>query len=94
MEAIGTPLGGGALKLEATHLRRMLLPKLSNDVRVKLHELGQSLSRDAQENLKGIDQLVLAPFMSTSEHNRTIQDLADDLRQLARRLSSFRQKVS
>ena len=94
MEAIGTPLGGGALKLEATHLRRMLLPKLANSVKVKLHELGQSLSRDAQEKLKDIDQLVLAPFVSTNEHNRTIQDLADDLRQLARRLSSFRQKVS
>jgi len=26
MEAIGTPMGGGALKLEATHLRRLPMP--------------------------------------------------------------------
>ena len=94
MEAIGTPLGGGALKLEATQLRRMLIPKLSNGVKVKLHDLGRFLRRDTVENLKGIDQLVVAPFVPTSGHDRTNLDLTDDLRQLARQLSSSRQRGS
>ena len=94
MEVVGTPLGGGALKLEATHLRRMLFPKLSNRARAKLHDLGRSLGQDTRENLRDIDQIVLTPFTSASEHSRTTTKLADDLRKLAHQLSSFRQRNS
>ena len=40
MEALGSTLGGGALKLEATHLRRLPLPPLSHDDLAELHRLG------------------------------------------------------
>ena len=94
MEVVGTPLGGGALKLEATHLRRMLFPKLSNRARAKLNDLGRSLGQDTRENLRDIDQIVLTPFTSASKHSRTTTKLADDLRQLACQLSSLRQRNS
>ena len=94
MEEIGTPLGGGALKLEATHLRSMLVPVLSNEVRGKLHDFGQFLRRDTLEILKEIDRLVLAPILSVSETNRTYLDLTDDLRKLTLHLSSTRKRNS
>jgi hypothetical protein len=36
MECVGTPMGGGALKLEATHLRRFPMPNLTKDEIKKL----------------------------------------------------------
>ncbi len=44
MEAAGTPLGGGALKLEATHLKRMPLPRLGDEARTALRGAGQKLA--------------------------------------------------
>ena len=45
-ESTGTVMGGGALKLEATHLRRVLLPRPDEDAEAALVELGESLSRE------------------------------------------------
>jgi hypothetical protein len=45
MEHIGTVMGGGALKLEATHLRTLPIPKFSASTLSKLSRLGKSLSR-------------------------------------------------
>jgi hypothetical protein len=42
MEAVGTPMGGGALKLEATHLKRLPVPKLTNQEIGRLTSLGSS----------------------------------------------------
>lgn len=43
LEAIATVMGGGALKLEASHLRRLLLPHLDANSSRRLTELGASL---------------------------------------------------
>ena len=44
LEATGTVMGGGALKVEATHLRRALLPKPSAHAETALVECGQHLA--------------------------------------------------
>lgn len=43
MELLGTVMGGGALKLEATHLRRLPLPQLSSELWSELDRLGSQL---------------------------------------------------
>ena len=92
MEAIGTPMGGGALKLEATHLRQILLPKLSVASKAKLHDLGKSLFRDDQEKLREIDRIVLGPFISTNISDRIVKEFTDSLRHVANQLASIRQR--
>lgn len=68
MEAFGTPLGGGALKLEATHIRQIPIPAFSEADCRKLDVLGQRLARSDLSALPDIDQLVLATaFPSASE---------------------------
>jgi len=52
MEATGTPMGGGALKLEATHLRRLPMPVLDED---HIRELA-SIDRTCPPKL--IDQVI------------------------------------
>ena len=49
MEAIGTPMGGGALKLEATHLKKLPIPELFDDEIIHLTFLGDDLIQ-APEN--------------------------------------------
>ena len=44
MERTGAVMGGGALKVEATHLRRIPVPALSDQQLMRLHELGQQLA--------------------------------------------------
>jgi predicted RNA methylase len=46
MEALGAVLGGGALKLEAAHLRRMPLPQLSSEIWRDLDQLGCRLGTE------------------------------------------------
>jgi hypothetical protein len=58
MEALGTPLGGGALKLEATHLRRLLIPSLAEDARIELDRLGKNLSK-GRNDLTEVNRIVL-----------------------------------
>src|SRR5439155_1526562 len=50
MEAIGTPMGGGALKLEATQIRRLPLPDFPSEVLRALHEAGSALRIAAAES--------------------------------------------
>ena len=65
MELRGSVMGGGALKLEATHLRRLALPRLNAGEVSAIRQLGRRLSaartaehRDAA--LEAIDHLVFA----------------------------------
>jgi hypothetical protein len=63
LEASTTPMGGGALKVEATHLRVLPLPSLSNEDTIKLATLGRRLSKlprtpEPLDVLRAIDQVV------------------------------------
>lgn len=60
MESAGTPLGGGALKLEATHIRQVPVPSLSdNDCRT-FEALGQQLAASAPSAQHQIDMFILS----------------------------------
>jgi len=68
MEALGMPLGGGALKLEATHIRQIPIPVFSDTDCAKLGALGQRLAASDYAALAHIDRLVLAvAFPSANE---------------------------
>ncbi len=57
MEAIGTPMGGGALKLEATQLRRLPVPVLDDG------EIGRLSSTDATCPTDAIDGVIIGGLM-------------------------------
>ncbi len=59
MESTGTPMGGGALKLEAVHLRHLALPPLSGAQRAALDRAGRELARNAAEALAQANAVVL-----------------------------------
>ena len=63
MEAAGTPLGGGALKLEATHLRQMPVPVLTNEARSALDAAGGKLTRDSEDVQAHIDRIILQAIL-------------------------------
>lgn len=60
MESAGTPLGGGALKLEATHIRQVPIPPLSDRDCERLATLGQLLAADIPSAQHQIDMFILA----------------------------------
>ena len=63
LECIASIMGGGALKVEATHLRQIMVPKPSEALLTALFDLGKQLSDGEADNsnhiLSKIDELVL-----------------------------------
>lgn len=91
MEATGTPLGGGALKLEATHLRRMPLPRFVDDDRAALHEAGGRLHRDSDEVQARIDRVVLKALFPDGAGRGCLSQLAEHLAVQTTALAAARQ---
>lgn len=62
MELIGTVLGGGALKVEAAQLRRLLVPPVVREIEGRLMETGRMLveGADTTETQAAIDDVVSA----------------------------------
>lgn len=60
MEAGGTPLGGGALKLEATHIRQLPVPLLADGDRQRLDVLGRKLVASGSATQHSLDMFMLA----------------------------------
>lgn len=60
IEHSGAVMGGGALKLEAAHLRRLPVPHLGDERIRKLSKLGEKLAegKDAQKTIAAIDNLI------------------------------------
>ncbi|MCG5526091.1 N-6 DNA methylase [Ectothiorhodospira haloalkaliphila] len=69
MESFGTPLGGGALKLEATHIRQVPIPSLSDRDCETLATLGQQLAAAVPSAQHRIDMLILAASLPDIGHN-------------------------
>lgn len=65
LEASGTAMGGGALKVEASHVRKLIFPRIESGKERELESLGErivrekSISRELQDQ---IDAAVLSPF--------------------------------
>lgn len=96
MEIMGTPLAGGALKLEATQLRQLQIPMLSGEQRESLGELGEKLLSSAMiadENiLKQIDHLVIGAILRDSDIPM-IEDVLSRLKSLLFELFMARRRV-
>ena len=69
MESAGTPLGGGALKLEATHIRQLPVPSLSDRDCQRLETLGQQLAASAPSAQHQIDMFILAAALPGLDEN-------------------------
>lgn len=76
MEAAGTPLGGGALKLEAAHLRQMPVPVLTNEIRSVLDVAGRKLTRDSEYAQTHIDRTILQALLPGTMLDVSVLELA------------------
>src|ERR1700722_3251196 len=77
MELAGTVMGGGALKLEATHLRRLPFPKLNTAQWAKLDKLGKELSGMVLPGkvLKEIDHVIIGAIQRRGSSPLSLVDL-------------------
>ncbi len=92
-EALGTPLGGGALKLEASHFRQMPIPKLSATARAELDAAGRELTTNATSAQSRVDVIMLRAVMGEkTEESRLIQ-LVGIIAARAEKLCRERQRV-
>ena len=95
MESIGTPLGGGALKLEATHLRQIRIPIFNLNELDSLDLLGNKLKGRAdmvcEQTLKQIDYLVITAILRDSS-NAIIEEVTYKFNALVSELCIGRQK--
>ena len=95
MEAIGTPMGGGALKLEATHLRRLPLPTLSSDELRRITHLATEIMSDTgavSKVLNEIDRITVSSILFAHADEEMVDGLISNLRQTAGRLQQARQR--
>jgi len=93
-EAIGTPLGGGALKLEASHFRQMPFPIFSETARAMLDSLGKELTTDAIAAQSEIDIIVMDTIMGNEMEQRRLRELTAIIATRAEKLHHERQRVS
>lgn len=78
IEFSGAVMGGGALKVEATHLRRFPVPNLSNDQIRLLDGLGASLAKgkSVTEMITAIDAVVAVSLGCDEEGMTELRDIA------------------
>ena len=92
MEALGTPLGGGALKLEATQLKQLPLPLFSKEDIGWLARSGRTLQDGGATDSKSIDAFMIERLFGRTDVPRPVASINDDLREVARDLCSSRQR--
>ncbi len=90
MEATGTPLGGGALKLEAVHLRRMPVPRLESRMVKSLNEAGQC--EDAAQTSRRADRILLRALLRGNPSDDEIDRFAGALDERRKLLGATRQR--
>ena len=93
MESAGTPLGGGALKLEATHLRQMAVPVLTNEARSALDAAGRKLTRESEDVQAHIDRIILKAIFSKSIRDAPLLELARNMAMHTRALCAARKRA-
>lgn len=94
-ECIGTPMGGGALKFEATQLRELPLPLLSAEATSRLAEIGRRLTQ--MTRARGDDWLPAADAVVLRElfpHTEAIDSLRDGLTALVADRRDQRRRVT
>ena len=94
MEALGTPFGGGALKLEATHLRHLPVPVLSASAREELDRAGKHLTRETADVQSRIDTIIFEAVMTRASTQTLGPHLASAMTERARSMSCARQRAA
>ncbi|MCY4487807.1 MAG: N-6 DNA methylase [Deltaproteobacteria bacterium] len=94
MEVAGTPLGGGALKLEATHLRQMPVPVLAIEARSTLDAAGRKLTRDSEDVQADIDRIILQALLPCTMPEASLLELAHRMAKQTSALCAARQRVA
>ena len=91
IEAVGTPLGGGALKLEAAHLRAIPVPRLG---RTAINEIDAVFSgQKSEEHMRqAIDRVVLGELFGTTKSAAVLDRLAQRLYERLSDMSAARQR--
>jgi len=92
MEALGTPMGGGALKLEATQLKRLPLPALSDADLAMLDTAAKALPANTESVPEEIDRFIVAEITGFKKSAPAVDALLKGLRGLADTLCRERQK--
>ena len=80
LETTGTAMGGGALKIEASHVRKIVFPRIEDKKKEELEIIGNKIleNRIIDSKLqKQIDEIVASPY---GEKNRTC--ISDQLEEL------------
>jgi hypothetical protein len=75
LEVGASVMGGGALKVEATHLRRLAVPRLSETEISCLSVLGRRLAKDG-DNMHDIDCLVASALLGRAPTKRELTALS------------------
>ncbi|MES2676080.1 MAG: N-6 DNA methylase [Pseudomonadota bacterium] len=76
LEYSASVMGGGALKVEAAHIRRIPVPKVSASKWVQLSRLGHGLAYE-RKGINEIDKLVLSCIFSEKVKNEKIAKLLE-----------------
>ena len=90
MEANGTPLGGGALKLEAAQLRSMPIPILTDAMKAELDVAGKRLVDGTPGVQVRVDEIVLAALDVRMNRSIPTSALAAALHERAASLAASR----
>ena len=92
MEALGTPMGGGALKLEATHLRNLPVPWVSGLDKAELDSAGRQLVGNQPAVQRRIDEIVLRALYAGPAKPPSIGELASAIKVRAESLAQSRRR--
>ena len=92
MEALGTPMGGGALKLEATHLRNLPIPMFSGLDQAELDAAGKQLVGKQPSAQQRIDEIVLRALHAGLAEPQLIAELATAIEVRAASLMQSRRR--
>lgn len=98
MEALGTTLGGGALKLEATHLRQLPIPVFSNEAKEKMRQLAcrmldsEPKAKSLQPIQSKIDQFVISAFAQRQLPLRETTQIAESFAEHIQKLRDKRRR--
>lgn len=80
LEDIGTELGGGALKVEASHIKMLLLPVLNQEEILNMAKQGRRLcepDNDLSEVRKEIDIMILKKVIQTDNTDMAYRRITD-----------------
>ena len=83
LETIATVMGGGALKVEAAHLRQLIVPVITKERKFVLAHLGERLSNASRDEyvtiLDDIDSYLIKAMTGRKNASSTLDELKDYL---------------